>query len=34
MVAVKRLRPELTANPADIAGMIKEVALLRKLRNT
>lgn len=33
IVAVKRLKPQLTKNEADIRDMIQEVSLLRKLRN-
>jgi hypothetical protein len=33
LVAVKRLKPELTQNEADVMSMMREVALLRKLRN-
>ena len=32
-VAVKRLKPELTRNDADIRDMVQEIALLRKLAN-
>lgn len=34
LVAVKRLKPELTRSSVDVAGMVKEAALLRKLRNS
>jgi serine/threonine protein kinase len=31
MVAVKRLKPDLTQNPDDLRDLIQEVTLLRKL---
>mmetsp|Transcript_23068 Transcript_23068/g.50616 ORF Transcript_23068/g.50616 Transcript_23068/m.50616 type:complete len:535 (+) Transcript_23068:148-1752(+) len=33
MVAVKRLKPKLIKNTDDVKGMLKEITLMRKLRN-
>ncbi|KAJ9514901.1 hypothetical protein QJQ45_028625 [Haematococcus lacustris] len=33
LVAVKRLKPDLTQSEVDVVGMVREVALLRRLQN-